>query len=209
MPDEAGKPPPRYLRVHDPASLELIGRAFRVLNRWMVALWRLGFGRWAEIYPQIGGRILVVEHRGRRSGTPYLTPLNFTRAQGAVECVAAFGPGADWYRNVMAMDDVIVWLPDGRWRGVAADVSDTPDRIDRIRSVLVDAGLAAPGFGMFPHSMSDDELSAASSDYRIVRFELVERIGSGPSDLAWVWPAAAVGAVVAMLASWRIRRWRR
>lgn len=208
MSDEAGEPIPRHLRIHDPASLELIGRAFRVLNRWMVVLWRLGFGRWAEIYPPMGGRILVVEHRGRRSGTPYRTPLNFSRAEGAVECVAAFGPGADWYRNVMAMDEVVLWLPDGRWRGVATDVSDAPDRIDRIRSVLVDAGLAAPGFGMFPHSMSDEELSAASSDYRVVRLELVQRIGSSPSDLAWVWPAA-LGASVAMIAIRRVRRRRR
>ncbi|MGI9528746.1 MAG: hypothetical protein ACR2NG_03470 [Acidimicrobiia bacterium] len=207
MADQAGQPVPRHLRVHDPASLKVIGQAFKVLNRWMVLLWRLGLGRWAEVYPPIGGRMLVVEHRGRRSGIEYLTPLNFTRADGAVDCLAAFGPGADWYRNVMAMDDLIVWLPDGRWRCVASDVSDAEDRIDRIRSVLVDAGLAAPGFGMFPHTMSDEELADASGDYRIVRLNLVERIDSGPADLLWVWPLAALGFAGAVLARRAIRRW--
>lgn len=182
----------------------MLGKAFRLLNRWMVVLWRLGLGRWADVWPTMSGRILVLEHQGRTSGATYRTPLNFTPADDAVHCVAAFGSRSDWYRNVMAMDDAIVWLPDGRWRARPTDVSDAPDRLDTIRRVLIDSGFAAPAFGMHPRLMTDAELAEASSQYRLVRFDLIGRIEPGPADLAWVWPVTAAVALGTGLVGWAI-----
>ncbi|MDJ0792587.1 MAG: hypothetical protein QNJ71_11890, partial [Acidimicrobiia bacterium] len=62
----------------DERVLEQVRRAFKTLNRSMVLMWRLGLGRWAESWPAVGGRILVLEHVGRSSGRRYRTPLNFT-----------------------------------------------------------------------------------------------------------------------------------
>ena len=59
MTDTVEGSPQQHERVHDPDALAVIGRVFRVLNRWMAALWRLGLGRWAEVYPPIGDRIVV------------------------------------------------------------------------------------------------------------------------------------------------------
>lgn len=175
---------------------EAFRQAFRRFNRTMVVMWRLGFGRWAEVCPAIGGRMMVVEHVGRTSGTRYLTPLNFTHGSGSVYAVAAFGRRTDWYRNLQARPRTNIWLPSGAWSAEANDVGDVPERLDTIRRVLIDSGFAAPAAGLHPRSMSDEDLAHATSDYRLVRFDLVEPSPVPIDDLRWV-GLAIVGIVAA------------
>ena len=47
--------------------------AFKLLNRFMVPLWRLGLGGWLNSWPAVGGRLMVLVHRVRRSGREYRT----------------------------------------------------------------------------------------------------------------------------------------
>jgi len=177
--------------------------AFRSMNRGMVLLWRLGLGRWADVWPSVAGRILVVEHRGRKTGARYLAPLNFTPEGHSRYCLAAFGPEADWYRNVFAAQRAVLWLPDGRWTATATDVTSRAESRDLIRQVLVDSGFAARAFGINPSQMTNLEIGAATSGYRLVRFELIDRYDESPADLSWVWiPAAtamaALGAAIVL-----------
>lgn len=181
--------------------------AFRSMNRGMVLMWRLGLGRWADTWPTVAGRVLVVEHRGRRTGTRYLAPLNFTPEGRSRYCLAAFGSSADWYRNVLSTKRAVLWLPDGRWTAIVDDVTGDPGSRDRIRQVLIDSGFAARAFGLDPRGMTDTEIDDATSGYRLVRFDLVDRCEGSPADLSWVWIPIAAGAVgIGMTAV--IRRWR-
>lgn len=168
--------------------------AFRAMNRGMVFMWRLGLGRWADAWPSVAGRVLVVEHRGRTTGARYLTPLNFTPDGRSRFCLSAFGSKADWYRNVLAAGRAVLWLPDGRWTALATDVTGGPGSPDRVRQVLIDSGLAARAFGLDPVRMTDTEIVEATSGYRLIRFDLLDRCDEGPSDLSWVWGPIAVGA---------------
>ena len=169
---------------------------FRSMNRGMVLMWRLGLGRWADAWPSVGGRMLVVEHRGRKSGKRYLTPLTFTPENRTRYCLAAFGTRSDWYRNALAAGRVLVWLPDGTWIARVADVTDEAGARIRIRRVLIDSGFAARVFGLNPNAMTDAEIDAATVDYRLVRLELVDRCEENPADLWWVWLPAATGVAV-------------
>jgi len=198
---------PRYAKVLQPAALDRLRRTFRSMNRWMILLWRLGLGRCAESWPSVGGRILVIEHRGRKSGNRYLTPLNFTRDGSACFCLAAFGSGADWYRNVMATHEAVVWLPDGRWSAAAADVTDEPGARGRIRRVLIDSGFAARLFGLDPRAMTDEEIAETTATYRLVRLETTEHLDDGYADLAWAW--IPIGGVATALGVARILKDRR
>ena len=94
----------------------------------MVAMWRLGLGRWMNVWPAGSGRIFVLGHTGRRTGSRRWTPLNYAIVDGELYCTAGFGTGSDWYRNVKAEPRVEVWTPGERWVGIVEDVSDHPAR---------------------------------------------------------------------------------
>jgi deazaflavin-dependent oxidoreductase (nitroreductase family) len=153
----------------------------------VVVMWRLGLGRIFGLAPSTIGTVLVLHHVGRKSGRRYRSPVNFAQVDNELYCVAAFGEGADWYRNLMASPRTEVWLPTGRWMVHAEDISDDPQRIRLIREVLLASGFAAPAFGLFPRSMSDDQVQAATEDARLLHLRWEERIGDPVADLAWVW----------------------
>jgi deazaflavin-dependent oxidoreductase (nitroreductase family) len=48
------------------------------------------------------GPIALVRHFGRRSGTAYETPIMVERAGDGFLIALTYGPGVDWYRNVLA-----------------------------------------------------------------------------------------------------------
>lgn len=190
-------PAARYRRLIEPKALQFLRRAFHLMNPGMLLLWRLGLGGFADVWPHGFGRLMVIEHTGRRSGTQYRTPVNFTIVDDDLYCVAAFGERTDWYRNLLTTPNTAVWLPDGRWEAAVTDVSDHPHRIELMRKVLIDSGFAAPLFGLHPHRISDADLSEATATYRLLEIRpLRQRKGpNGPDDLTWIW--FPIGAVMA------------
>lgn len=192
----------------DQATADRVTRAFRWFNKLMVLMWRLGMARLVNAWPPVIGRIMVVGHVGRKSGRHYRTPLNYTEADGVVYCVAGFGPATDWYRNVRANPRVLVWLPARRFAGIAEDVSDAPERVALVRSVLLASGFAAPAAGIPVRRLDDAALAEQTATYRVLRItpEPDSAAPASLADLAWVWlPVGAVGCVV-ILARRRCRR---
>ncbi|MGW4397393.1 nitroreductase/quinone reductase family protein [Amycolatopsis nivea] len=172
-------------------------RGFRLLNKGMVLAWRLGWGPWVNAWPAGTGRIMVLAHTGRVSGLRRLTPLNYAvpAAGDAVYCVAGFGAGSDWYRNLAANPVVEVWLPDGWWSGIAEEVPpDAGDRVFLLRQVLIASGFAAFLAGIDPYRTSDEDLARLAAGYRLIRIRrTAARTGpGGPGDLWWVWPVLAL-----------------
>ena len=164
-------------------------RLFRVLNRLMVILFRLGLGAWGNA-TKYGGYIMVIKNTGRKSGLARLTPVNYAMVNGDVYCTAGFGEASDWYRNIMTNPQVEIWLPNGRWAGVAEDVTGLSDRASIFRQVIIASGFAGLLFGVNQKKMSDSELDELLAHYRLIR---IRRTGAltgpgGPGDLAWVWP---------------------
>lgn len=75
-------PLPRWLARFNRRVTNVLGRR--------VAGWLPGFA--------------IVDHRGRRSGTAYRTPVNvFARPDGYVIALT-YGPSAEWVKNVLAAD---------------------------------------------------------------------------------------------------------
>jgi deazaflavin-dependent oxidoreductase (nitroreductase family) len=66
----------------------------------------------------------VIEHRGRRSGRTYTTPVAAQRTAGGFMVPMAFGEQADWFRNVLAAGECVI-----RWNGVAYHVVE-PELVD-------------------------------------------------------------------------------
>jgi deazaflavin-dependent oxidoreductase (nitroreductase family) len=178
----------------DPHVEENLRQGFKQFNRFMMLMWRLGLGRWVNAWPEVGGRIMVITHTGRKTGIKRQTPLNYTIADGEIYCTAGFGSKSDWYRNIMANPDVDIWLPDGWWAGVAEEVTDDQARMPLLRQVLIDSGFAARAAGIDPVTKTNEELNTATADYRLIHIRRTKACTGpgGPGDLAWVWPLATL-----------------
>ncbi len=99
----------------------LVPRVLKVASRANVWLYRRTGGRvggtWrvGSAFPY-GVPVLLLTHRGRRSGTLYTTPLLYLEDGERVVVVASQGglpTHPQWYRNVVADPDVTVQV--GRW----------------------------------------------------------------------------------------------
>lgn len=169
-------------------------RFFRIFNRVMVGMWRIGLGPVINGWPAIGGQIMVLTHTGRKSGLKRRTPVNYVLVNGELYCAAGFGPGSDWYQNIMMNPQVEVWLPDSWWAGLAEEVLDSEKRLPLLRKIFKASGAAAPAAEVHIDQMTDEELARIAEEYRVIRIRrTTARTGpGGPGDLAWVWQVATV-----------------
>ena len=157
-------------------QMDSLRKVFHTLNRFMVFMWKIGWGKWINIWPAVIGRIMVIKHRGRKSGKEYLTPVNYAIVDGEIYCTAGFGSISDWYRNMLVNPDIELWLPEGKQKARAEDISDSPERLYLLRQVLIASGFAAPMFGIDPKKVNDEQLDALSKEYRLVHFILIGHI---------------------------------
>ena len=149
---------------------ESLRKFFHFMNRFMVWMWKRGWGKWINFWPEGLGRIMVIKHHVRKSGKEYLTPVNYAVVDGEVYCTAGFGSISDWYRNMLVYPRVELWLPEGKRLACAEDVSESPRRLSILRQVIVASGFAGPLFGLNPRKLNDQQLDAASKEYRLVHF---------------------------------------
>ena len=97
-----------------PARRPVLAFATRLLNPLIV---KLAGKRHVRAYA-------VIEHRGRRSGRTYTTPVAARRTADGFIVPMAFGEQADWFRNVLAAGECVI-----RWNGVAYHVVE-PELLD-------------------------------------------------------------------------------
>ncbi len=98
-------------------------------------LWRIARFTSPVTLPLAGKRwnpvFAVIDHRGRRTGRRYATPVAARRTADGFVISLAFGAQVDWYRNLLAAGGGVI-----RWRGHPYPVT-VPERIS------VETGLAA------------------------------------------------------------------
>ena len=153
-----------------PQTEERMRRAFKGLNRFMVFMWKARMGGLINIWPAVFGCIMVIKHVGRKSRLTRYAPVNYANVDGDVYCVAGFGSISDWYRNIMDLPDVELWLPGERFAARAEDVSDSAQRLSLLRAVLIASGFAAYLFGVNPRKMDDEKLHEITVNYRLIHF---------------------------------------
>jgi deazaflavin-dependent oxidoreductase (nitroreductase family) len=190
---------------------DLARQGFRVLNRWfMIPALRAGLGAWLN--SPLGGWILLLRVRGRRSGRMRETPLNYLVADGSAWVMAGFGARTEWFRNLQVDPLVEAWLPGGRITATAVEVPDPAVRA-RILPVLIrSVGLPAFLAGVNPWRDGDDAILEALRDVPLVRLDAESGwLEPGPDDPgggAWVWRQALVllATLAVKAATWRALR---
>jgi deazaflavin-dependent oxidoreductase (nitroreductase family) len=152
---------------------ESLRKFFHRMNRFMIWMWKMGWGKMINFWPAGIGRIMVIKHRGRKSGKEYLTPVNYADVDGEIYCTAGFGSTSDWYRNMLVNPQVELWLPGANRSACAEDISDAPDRLFLLRQVIIASGFAGPLFGVNPKKLNDKQFDQATKEYRLIHFKFL------------------------------------
>lgn len=198
LPDLVLPDPPAGLRPGD--DLPLAVRGFRLLNRWlMVPATRAGLGAWLST--PIGGAMVLLRVRGRKSGAVRETPLNYLVAEGAIWVLAGFGPRSEWFRNLVADPRVEAVLPGRVVKGTATEVRSPAVRRRIIPAITRSTAGPSLASGLDPWRSSPDELLAEMAWVPLVRIDADDGwLDAGPDDPgghAWIWrQALVVGASV-------------
>ena len=202
--DLAPPPPPT------PAS-ERLRLQLMALNRIAtVPIMRAGLGAWFAT--PIGGYVLLLRVRGRRSGRIRDIPLSYFVANGAPWVLAGWGTATQWYRNLLADPAVDVILPGRTLHCIAEEVRD-PEMRRRILPALVRAA-GLPGYmGSVDPRGPDEAILDAYAWVPLIRLRPVGGpIAAGPDDpggTAWVWRQALVLMLLAAVAWFKVLAIRR
>jgi deazaflavin-dependent oxidoreductase (nitroreductase family) len=182
---------------------------FRVLNRYlMVPATRAGLGAWLST--PIGGAMVLLRIRGRKSGLIRETPLNYVVAEGAAWVLAGFGPRTEWYRNLLADGRVEAVLPGRTATGTVTDVRAPEVRLRIIPALLRSTAGPTLAAGVNPWRSTPDEVCAEMAWVPLLRIDPDDGpLEPGPDDpggMGWAWRQAVVTglSVVALVV---LRRW--
>ena len=151
----------------------------------MVPLFRLGLGPFMG--NPISGYIMVLKTIGRKTGKVRYVPVNYAILGGDVYCMAGFGKGSHWYRNLQANPQIDVITPSGPLAGIAEMVTNSDEVVHVTRQLLKSSGLAGMFAGFNPYTISDNKLLQKTKNFPIVRIRPTG-IGSGAADAGgWLW----------------------
>jgi deazaflavin-dependent oxidoreductase (nitroreductase family) len=173
--------------------------AARALVRLPVVLYRLGLGPLVSLLP-----LLVVITRGRKSGLPRPSVLEYRRHGTKHYIVSAWGRRTQWFQNLMEYP--LVTVQNG-WEHFGARASIVEDSGEALRVLYLFRKKAPIIYDALLARLSDKNtvnartLPDISSQFVIVRLEPVTGEPTPtpvPSDLAWVLRFAFVG-VLAMI----------
>lgn len=98
---------------------------FRLTNGRIGGKWRIGAG-WKKPVP-----VLLLDHVGRKSGTPFTTPLLFLEDGPRLVVVGSQGglpKNPQWFHNLVAAPDTTVHVPRKGVRRVHARVAEPDER---------------------------------------------------------------------------------
>lgn len=182
-------------------------RGFKILNqRFMIPIHRAGLGAWLST--PIGGYMLLLRVRGRKSGVMRETPLGYIVAEGSAWVLAGFGPRTEWYQNLCADPNVEVWMPGGRHAGIAAEELDPAVRARILPPLLKSMVGPALMIGVNPWTATDEAIIETLAWVPLIRISPDDGpLEPGPDDpggRAWIWrQAVALGAT---WLAWRVLR---
>lgn len=176
--------------------------ALRGLLRAPLLFYRLGLGDLLNTL-----HILVLTTRGRRSGQPRHTPIEYRRHGKKIYLVSGWGARPNWFQNLQAQPQVTVQMGQQTQAARAQIVTDpaealraiylfrrtAPERYDAVLSYVID------------ETVTSKTLPNLSGQFTIIRLDVTNGalpLPGLPEDLTWVWPgllAAGLGLVLLAL----------
>jgi deazaflavin-dependent oxidoreductase (nitroreductase family) len=172
MPDTPAPEPAGRQRTADYRQLST---NFKVVNRYVLMLWRMHLGWCMNICPPLLGRVMLISHTGRKTGLIRQTPVNYRVIDGRIWLIAL--PDAAWWRNLQADPHVRLQRPFSRWRGVAEEIPVDAEHLHQIRAVMTSGGWIAATLDKFhPRKSPDAALLEHVHGFHLLRVGELQRI---------------------------------
>jgi len=180
----------------------------RFIARFPLVVYRLGLG---DLLNSL--HLMVLTTRGRSTGQPRHTPIEYRRHGRKIYVVSAWGARPNWYQNVLADPVVTIQLGSKTFSGRGQQVHDTAEALRalslfrRIAPARYDAVLGR----LIEAEVSGRTLPDQSGKFTILRLDLVAeapRLPNLAANLAWLLPLllVAVFSAATLLAVTRLRR---
>jgi deazaflavin-dependent oxidoreductase (nitroreductase family) len=203
-------------RVGQPTEVELTQANWipyptglvRLLARFPLLMYRLGLG---DLLNSV--HLMVLTTRGRKTGQPRHTPIEYRRHGRKIYLVSAWGERPHWYQNVLADPLVTVQLGGKTYSGRGYQVED---KAEALRALSLFRRIAPARYDAVLGRLIEADVSAwtlpdQSRHFTILRLDLVTeapRLPGLAANLSWVWPVGlfAVFSLGTLLAVLRQRR---
>ncbi|HVU11476.1 MAG TPA: nitroreductase family deazaflavin-dependent oxidoreductase [Phototrophicaceae bacterium] len=184
------------------------------MGRWLLRLplelYRLGLGDVLNL-----GQLMILGTRGRKSGQPRYTPIEYRQHGSKLYIVSAWGERPQWFRNLQANPEVLVQQGKHQFAARAEVVTNSGETLAvlhlfrRRAPYLYDPLIAR----MSDRDKIDERmLPDISGQITVVRFDPLDTpsdLPALPADRAWLWPLAlalTILALVLLIAGKRSRR---
>lgn len=193
-------------RLAPPPTLPYPTGVLRRALRAPLLLYRLGLG---DVLNSI--HILVITTRGRKSGQPRFTPIEYRRHGSKIYLISAWGTQTDWYQNLIA--DPLATLQLGR-AAVSALADPVTDAAEAARAINLFRRVAPGRYDRLLGWVINEPVSArrlpeVSDRFTVMRLNLIPdepTLPGVPPTWAWVWPIlVAALAAFTLLAALRHR----
>ena len=160
---------------------------YKYTNSAAVILWKLGLGRFFNLFPAVFGKTLVVDFSRREAKSPAQMPMVYYVQGEVLYCTAFWNARPDWHLSVTANPQVEVWLPDGWYTGKAELVDDDEERAQVMPKLLKNGGAA---FKVWERVNWLDLPEEEKTELPLLRIKRQSACtgGEGPGSLAWLWP---------------------
>lgn len=168
----------------------------------------LGLVRWALRSPLLFYRlglgdllseahIMVLTTRGRRSGQPRFTPIEFRRHGSKIYLISGWGKRPDWYQNLLV--DPLATVQVGR-EAYSALADPVTDPAEALRAITLFRRVAPGRYDAVLGRLVEGEMSAVtlpeiSAQFTIMKLNLIADEPTLPGiepTWMWVWPILLV-----------------
>lgn len=174
----------------------------KLLLKLPVVAYRLGLGAVVGWTP-----VMVLTTRGRKSGEPRFTPIEYRRHGSKLYVISGWGVEAQWVQNLLHTPDAAVKIGRKHYAVRASLVTDSAEAARALYMFRQASPVLSRLGGAVPISLRSIDQTAAS--YTIMRLDLVPSqptLPGVPANWVWVWPATLGVLLAVNIAAAVVRR---
>jgi deazaflavin-dependent oxidoreductase (nitroreductase family) len=177
-------------------------RLTKLLLKLPVFAYRLGLGAVVGWTP-----VMVLTTRGRKSGEPRFTPVEYRRHGSKLYVISGWGVEAQWVQNLLHDPDAAVKIGHRHFAARAALVTDSAEAARALYMYRQVSPVLNRFGGAVPISLRNLDQTAAS--YTIMRLDILNAqptLPGVPANWMWVWPLTIALLLVVNVAAAFARR---